>query len=63
MTDPTSRQRGRPKKDKTVTLKKKNSGQKSQIGLNTKTYWLTVSRNVTLTLTSFQYSWTYLGEL
>jgi hypothetical protein len=41
MTDPTSRQRGRPKKDKTVTLKKK-------------IFWskvLTVSRNVTLTLT------------
>jgi hypothetical protein len=35
---PTSRQRGRPKKDKRVTLKKKNSGQKSQIGLDTKTY-------------------------
>jgi hypothetical protein len=32
---------GAPKKDKTVTLKKKNSGQKSQIGLDTKTYWLT----------------------
>jgi hypothetical protein len=41
ITDPTSRQRGRPKKDKTVTLKKKISGQKSQIGLDTKTYWLT----------------------
>jgi hypothetical protein len=25
MTDPTSRQRGRPKKDKTVTLKEKKS--------------------------------------
>jgi hypothetical protein len=32
MTDPTSRQRGRPKKGKTVTLKKKRiSGQKSHI--------------------------------
>jgi hypothetical protein len=43
MTDPTSRQRGCPKLDRTVTFKgKKNiSGQKSQIGLDTKTYWLT----------------------
>jgi hypothetical protein len=44
-----------PPKDNTVTLKKKKkkniSGQKSQIGLDTKTYWLTVSCNVTLTLT------------
>jgi hypothetical protein len=31
MTDPTSRQRGRSKRDKTVTLEKKISGQKSQI--------------------------------
>jgi hypothetical protein len=30
-----------PQKDKAVTLKKKISGQKSQIGLDTKTYWLT----------------------
>jgi hypothetical protein len=29
-----------PHRDKTVTLKKKKSGQKSQIGLDTKTYWL-----------------------
>jgi hypothetical protein len=45
MTDPTSRQRGRPKLDRTVTFKEKKyiyiSGQKSQIGLDTKTYWLT----------------------
>jgi hypothetical protein len=40
MTDPTSRQRGRPKNDKTVTLKKKKKSLvKSPIfGLDTKTY-------------------------
>jgi hypothetical protein len=37
-TDPTSRQRGRPTE---------NSGRKCHSGLGTKTYWLTVSRNVT----------------
>jgi hypothetical protein len=40
-------------KYKTVTLgKKKFSGQKSQIGLDTKTYWVAVSRTVTSTSTS-----------
>jgi hypothetical protein len=44
---------GAPKKDKTVTLKEKNSGQKSQIGLDTRhTDWLTKSHNVNLTLTA-----------
>jgi hypothetical protein len=36
-------------KHRNFKKKKKNvSGQKSQIGLDTKTYWLTVSSNVTL---------------
>jgi hypothetical protein len=30
-----------PHRDKIVNLKKKISGQKSQIGFDTKTYWLT----------------------
>jgi hypothetical protein len=42
MTDPTSRQRGRPQKnDKTVTLKKKSLVKSPLFGLGTKTYWLT----------------------
>jgi hypothetical protein len=51
LTDLTSSERA-PHRDKTVPLKKKKKiyGQKSQTGLDTKTYWLTVSRNVTLTL-------------
>jgi hypothetical protein len=42
MTDPISRQEGAPKfQDRNFQKKKKISGQKSQIGLDTKTYWLT----------------------
>jgi hypothetical protein len=42
MTDPTSRQRGRPQKRQDSNFENKNiCGQKSQIGLDTKTYWLT----------------------
>jgi hypothetical protein len=41
MTDPTSRQRGRPQMTGQWLKKKMISGQKSQIGLDTKTYWLT----------------------
>jgi hypothetical protein len=52
MTDPTSRQRGRPKKDKTVTLKKNLWSKVPDLGSTPRhTDCLTVSRNVTLTLT------------
>jgi hypothetical protein len=39
-TDPSSRQRGRPTKNKTVTVKQ-ISGHGPQMGLDTKTFWLT----------------------
>jgi hypothetical protein len=39
-TDQSSRQRGRPTKNKTVSVKQ-ISGYKPQMGLDTKTYWLT----------------------
>jgi hypothetical protein len=45
MTDPTSRQRGRPnwtgQKISYKENEKKKSGHGPQMGLNTKTYWLT----------------------
>jgi hypothetical protein len=51
MTDPTSRQRGRPT-DNTVTVKQyQTSGHEPLMGLDTKTDWpAAVGRNVTLTL-------------
>jgi hypothetical protein len=54
MTDPTSRQRGRPKNDKTETFNKKNLWSKvPYLGSTPRhTDWLTVSRKVTLTLTN-----------
>jgi hypothetical protein len=41
MTDPTSRQKESPEKRQDSNFEKKISGQKSQIGLDTKKYWLT----------------------
>jgi hypothetical protein len=39
MTDPASRQRGRPHKNQTLTVKEKYiSGHEPQMGLNTKTF-------------------------
>jgi hypothetical protein len=52
MTDPTSLQRGRPKNDKTVTLRKNLWSKVLYLGSTPRhTDWLTVSRNMTLTLT------------
>jgi hypothetical protein len=52
MADPTSRQRGRPKNDKTETLKKNLWSKVPYLSSTPRhTDWLTVSRKVTLTLT------------
>jgi hypothetical protein len=56
-TDPSSRQRGCPQKqDRNCQAVMKISGHEPQMGLDTKTYWLTdwltVCHNVTLTLTT-----------
>jgi hypothetical protein len=58
MTDPTSRQRGPPKRDRTVNFRHKYSTGKHHLVKSLKvgstprrTDWLTVSRKVTLTLT------------
>jgi hypothetical protein len=55
MTDPTSRQRGRPQMKRQKLSKKKRSLVKSpRLGSTPRlTYWLTVSCNVTLILTLF----------
>jgi hypothetical protein len=45
-TGPTSRQRGRPTETR-EQISDRISGRKSQSGSDTKTYWLTVSHNVT----------------
>jgi hypothetical protein len=46
---------------KNKKIKKKISGQKSQIGFDTKTYWLTVSCKVTLTLT-YTFSLAFISQ-
>jgi hypothetical protein len=51
VTDPTSRQRGRPTETRQQTLdRKKYLVKRPQSGLDTMTYGLTVSRNMTLAL-------------